>query len=343
MRDTKLNFLRLLDENWPVIRGALLRSTSLVRSRIVLADLQAAIERSDADAAFRALRMSPGSLYDLDEAISSSVVAGGRYQMESARHETARMPAGARVVQSFDGRNERAERVARELSSQLITEITDDTRVLVRQAVTSGLEAGRNPRALALEITGRMQGGVRRGGLVGLHSTQARYVENLRSELTDPSLMENYFTRTRRDRRLDGIVRRAMREERPVKKAMIDKIAGRYSDRLLALRGETIGRTESLRSLNAGRQEGMDQLLESGELVHEQVKKRWDDTGDGRTRESHMHADGQTVDVGQPFIVGGYRLMFPGDTSLGAPASETVNCRCYFSYVIDYLHQRLAA
>ena len=34
------------------------------------------------------------------------------------------------------------------------------------------------------------------------------------------------------------------------------------------------------------------------------------------------------VDYDQPFDVGGYKMMFPGDGSLGAPGHELYNCRC---------------
>ncbi|MEV3855494.1 phage minor head protein [Streptomyces sp. NPDC050095] len=48
---------------------------------------------------------------------------------------------------------------------------------------------------------------------------------------------------------------------------------------------------------------------------------------DGRTRDAHMQANGQTVPVDQPFTVGGERLMFPGDPTSASPA-QTWHCRC---------------
>jgi len=69
----------------------------------------------------------------------------------------------------------------------------------------------------------------------------------------------------------------------------------------------------------------------------EDVVRAWDSAGDARTRETHAAADLQDpVPQGQPFIVGGYSLMYPGDTSLGAPAEEVINCRCYMAPEIDF-------
>jgi hypothetical protein len=165
-----------------------------------------------------------------------------------------------------------------------------------------------------------------------------RLVPGLRQELADPSTASHYFTRTLRDKRFDGIVRRAIADGRPVAQVDIDRMAARYSDRLLALRGETIARTETLKALNAGRQEALDQLIENpnNDVRAEDVVRAWDSTGDGRTRETHAAADGQVAAQGVPFTVGGYSMMYPGDTSLGAPAGETVNCRCYSDVRIDF-------
>ena len=78
-------------------------------------------------------------------------------------------------MQSFGGRNERAERIARDLGARLVTDVVDDTRVMIAQTIRAGLEAGAGPRRTALDIGGRMTNGTRQGGLVGLTSGQADY------------------------------------------------------------------------------------------------------------------------------------------------------------------------
>ena len=338
-RDTRKAFLKLLDQTWPGVRSEFVAAMRQARAGVDMRALQDAIARGDVDAAFRALRFDAADLFKTDTAITAAMTAGGNYQMGAFQHATRRAPIASRVVQSFGGRNERAERIALELGSKLVTEVVDDTRVMIAQTIRAGLEAGAGPLRTALDIGGRMTNGTRQGGLVGLTSGQAGYVQNMRGELTDPDRMANYFTRTRRDKRFDGIVRRAIADGKPVGQADIDRMAARYSDKLLRQRGETIARTETLKALNAGRQEALDQLIENpnNDVRAEDVVRAWDSAGDARTRETHAAADIQDpVPQGQPFIVGGYSLMYPGDTSLGAPAEEVINCRCYVDVRIDF-------
>jgi hypothetical protein len=176
--------------------------------------------------------------------------------------------------------------------------------------------------------------GRREGGLIGLTENQTGYVRNARRQLRE--LDSGYFSRKRRNKRFDGIVRRAIADDKALSKADIDRIAGSYSDRLLKLRGDTIARTEALTSLNAGRHEGYRQLIETGSI--QGATRKWDATGDKRTRLSHLAMEGQSVAIDEPFVspITGARLMFPGDTSLGAPASETISCRCYAPIKIDF-------
>lgn len=66
------------------------------------------------------------------------------------------------------------------------------------------------------------------------------------------------------------------------------------------------------------------------------LKKSWLDMRDKRVRHTHLEA-GRTygatpISLDQAFIVGGSRMMFPGDTSLGAPVREIANCRCSARY-----------
>lgn len=59
------------------------------------------------------------------------------------------------------------------------------------------------------------------------------------------------------------------------------------------------------------------------------IRRRWMCTKDARTRFGHAMADGQTVEgTKTPFIVGGEKMMFPGDKSLGAHGWNIYNCRC---------------
>jgi len=58
------------------------------------------------------------------------------------------------------------------------------------------------------------------------------------------------------------------------------------------------------------------------------ISKEWVAVLDSRTRATHAAADGQVVAFNGTFKVGGYDLRYPGDSTLGAPAQEVVNCRC---------------
>lgn len=57
--------------------------------------------------------------------------------------------------------------------------------------------------------------------------------------------------------------------------------------------------------------------------------KIWCTQEDERVRESHRKMDGVSVPFTDPFECGGYEMMFPGDSSKGAPAELIYNCRCY--------------
>ena len=81
-------------------------------------------------------------------------------------------------------------------------------------------------------------------------------------------------------------------------------------------------RTAVTGAQNAGRQDQYEKAAEMGI----KVRKRWIATKDMRTRHEHGMADGQVVDVDEPFIVGGEEMMFPGDPS--GSAWNVYNCRC---------------
>lgn len=85
-----------------------------------------------------------------------------------------------------------------------------------------------------------------------------------------------------------------------------------------------ISRTEVTRIENTARLDAGKELEEDGLKVW----KRWISEKDRRTRKAHVEARGQERRLNEPFIVGGEKLMFPADVSLGATAGNVINCRC---------------
>ena len=62
-------------------------------------------------------------------------------------------------------------------------------------------------------------------------------------------------------------------------------------------------------------------------------QKQWWSAADGRVRPTHMDVHGEIIDADEPFQVGDYEMMRPGDESLGAGPEEIVNCRCAVLYL----------
>ena len=95
-----------------------------------------------------------------------------------------------------------------------------------------------------------------------------------------------------------------------------------YNDNVFSYnRAEAIARTEIIGACNYA-----DYTIY--QIDDDVYAKKWSATGDERTREAHSIADGQIVLKDKPFIVGGEKMMYPLDGSLGASAGNIINCRC---------------
>lgn len=98
-------------------------------------------------------------------------------------------------------------------------------------------------------------------------------------------------------------------------------------------RARRIARTEIISAMNAATLEGWRQ----SEVV---VGKEWVCACDESSREWHKNANGQQVLLDEPFIVGGEKLMHPGDSSMGASAKNVIHCRCTMKSVLKYKMRR---
>lgn len=332
-------FNDLQDRYGRLVAEAFLRAVEDIRSTVQLQRLIARIEARDIEGALETLDIDPAAYDEMLDRIRDAHAEGGRKAAEALPR---RLPDGTALTVRFDGRNPEAEAWLRDHSARLVTRITEDQRAAVRMSLLASMETGRNPRSAALDIVGRVNRatGRREGGILGLTQAQEGYVRSAREELAsgDPALLRQYLTRGRRDKRFDRSVTKAIREEQPVPAEIAAKAVTAYERRLLQLRGEMIGRTEALTSLNRAAYEAIRQAVAAGKIAESAVRRVWRSARDLRVRHTHRGLNGDSVKLAEAFISpSGARMLFPGDTSLGAPASEIIGCRCVCETRIDFL------
>lgn len=86
-----------------------------------------------------------------------------------------------------------------------------------------------------------------------------------------------------------------------------------------------IARTETTRVQNSAKMD----IGKHGQELGFEMWKRWVATTDGRVREDHLAMNGVEVPQDEPFVLpDGSKMMFPADISMGADASQVINCRC---------------
>lgn len=332
-RTQRQEFERLSAKFEPLVRDAFLAVAKVLTDGIDYQRLIDAIKANSVNDVIRALNVRQGSFAFIDEAISEAFIASGVATMSAL--PVIRDADGFRLNFQFNVRNIRAERRLREHVRGLIQDFTKEAEAAVRIALSEGLALGRNPQQVARQIAGVYDAklGKRVGGSIGLNRNQAQWVANARNELLSgsPTELRRFLSRTARDKRFDRTILKAISGETALDDSQIDKMITRYADRLLTSRADMIGRTEVHEALNKGRLASYDQIADETGTDPNKAVKVWKATSDNRTR--HDHAEMQNAEVvglDTPFIVGGEKMLHPGDSSLGATAGNLVGCRCSY-------------
>lgn len=300
-RFTKKQYLELLDKLEGQIARDLLDAIRERLRRVDIVTLRAAISANDMESIIAAAGLSRGDLSIVTETLR-------RGYLEAAAGQALALDV------AFDITLPTIQSALARRSSEFVVQLTgEDQRQAIRDVVAAGYEDGRNPDGVAIDLVGRVgRTGYREGGVVGLTKSQAGYVIRMRRELE--ALDPTYFTRQRRDKRFDAMIRKAIATKSTISPARIQIITGRYYDRLLALRGETIARTEALRTINQGRYDAIVQAAGQFGARPEDVTLTWSATLDRRTRDLHAHLNGKSTQLGGVFEDdNGNMMRYPGD------------------------------
>ncbi|NLS03619.1 head morphogenesis protein [Rhizobium sp. P32RR-XVIII] len=337
-----MTFEELLNTFEPRLAAAFREAIEGIRSAVVLRTIVERLERGDIAGAVAAIQFEPEAFATLELALRDAFNAGGVNMVQSLPSLVSR--DGTRVLFQFGVRNLEAERLIREQSATLVTNITDDQREALRMAFEGGLSKGKNPTATALDVIGRVNRvtGRREGGTIGLTSRQVDFILRGRENLLsgDPELMKQYLDLKTRDKRFDRSVTKAIREGRAVDAELVGKMVGRLSDNNLRLRGEMIGLEETRTALFSARDNAIRQQIDGGKITAQEVTKHWMHSDSEHPRMQHIEmaarykAEGIPLD--QAFVApDGTLLMYPH--APGLPAKHKIGCKCRLRYEIDYI------
>lgn len=339
MATNRSAFELLLDKYEPVLKAAFLDAIADIRSQVTLKLLVERLERGDVAGAIDVLQIERSAFGPLELAFAEAYNAGG---MDLANGLKLRDPQGQRVLFRFGVRNPEAEAWLAQHSATLVTRIVEDQRQGIRTALAEGLARGDNPRRTALDVVGRVSRvtGERDGGIIGLTAPQERFVASARQELSAGDYSA-YLTRERRDHRFDRTIAAAIKSGKPLDRATVDRIVGRYGDRLLELRADVLAMDQTFTALSKSKADAVLQAVRAGKVDASFVTKRWRHSGKANARHDHRRLNGTEVGFFEDFVMGdGTRVAYPH--APGTPAKHTLGCGCDFEIRIDYTGQFLA-
>lgn len=297
----------LLDAAEPRIARAFRAAIADLGTNLDLAELERLLINGDVEGA---MRLTQSVAERLGEASTITFVTAGQ--------DTARFLNGLDLgTVLFSQINVRAVNAMQVNSLRLINEFTNEQRAATRLALLDGIARGLNPRDQARAFRDS----------IGLTEKQQAAVINYRRLLEgDAADQREAATRALATKTDQKSAKAAARRGAPLDPAHIDRMVDRYAKRYVKYRSEVIGRTEALRAVHQGVEEGYQQAIEAGKIDPNALERTWDSSKDSRVRLTHKALNGQRRKWGGTWQTVNGVLRYPGDPD--APAEETVQCRC---------------
>lgn len=311
-----------------------------IRGALDWPGLIAALERGDVDGAVSAIGIDNGDFLALWQKANEAYIAGATATVETLTVSglTAAQAAGIR----FDMTNPRAEAYMTTDTARMVQQISDDSRQAVQETLLRGYQDGRGPRDIATDIAGRVVGGRRQGGVVGLDAGRAHRLDMVSQGMRTPEGVRGLVI-VRRDGTLglrykvnaatEKAILAAYRRGAAVPEAVRIRSENQFRNALLKARGDTIARTETGMAVAAGRREEWQQVIDKLGRSPMDVEKRWlAGSGGMDPRWWHQAANNMIVrGLDTPFVfANGGSLQCAHDPS-GDPG-EVINCTCSVSY-----------
>ena len=316
------------------IRNAVEAAIEQIADEATLGELERLIRSGDIEGVVSLVTSKVPDAFDrVRDAEIAAMAAAGRETM-TVIPPTERN--GQRVALKFNPGNARAVQRVNEIHSELIREITEETRGAIRDELRASLDAGENPRTAGRRIRGVWNPNTKRheGGVLGLTRHQADIARRARERLVsgDPNELRRYLGMKLRDKRYDRTVLNAIENGTEIDADKVEDMAAAYRRKSVQRRAETVARDQSLAALDAGQDSAMDQGIDENVIRDEDVIEEWSTSGDSRVREMHQAVPSMNrggVRRGEMFETPLGPLRKPRDRqSPGSVPANVIQCRC---------------
>ncbi|MDV2115354.1 hypothetical protein [Alcaligenes faecalis] len=224
---------------------------------------------------------------------------------------------------------------------------SEEQTQVARMVIEAGFGIGQGPRNIAVDLAGRVQGGSRAGGVLGLDAPRAARLQAVTQGMRSADGVRDLVI-ARQDGKLalrykvnattEQRIIRAYKAGTAVPEA--DRLISerQYSNALLKSRADTVASTETANAVMSARDEQWQQLAHSKGLDKSAIIKTWHHRR-GATKESrpdHVAMSGQSVrGLDTPFV-------FPDGTSMqhahdpAGGAKHVISCGCDTTYRLDH-------
>ena len=301
----------------PKFRKAFEVGLASMPESISISGIEDSIARGDFNAAIGLINEAivATAFIEFQREIQNAVQAGGDLASRWAKAD--------KIVFSLNVTESNTARFINSYQADKIREITEDFQNVLGESIRNGINEGLGPREIARNFKDN----------IGLTTRQEQSIRNYERLLREAD--SGALDRALRDRRFDRSVAESIAGRKQLTEDQIQRMVGRYRERYLKYRAETIARTEAVRLVSVGQTRFWESLVEEGRVQQEAIYKKWIVTQDGRLRESHasiprLNPDGVPMN-GSFLSTLGY-IRFPGDPA--APAANSINCRCAIFYKV---------
>lgn len=335
-------FAQLIDQLEPEIHRAFMASVTDLQANVDWRALLDALTRTDIEGAIAALNINEAAWAEYSSKMTQAYALAGA---STAAQIQAQGLGG--IGTRFRMTNPGAQEWIRQNVANRVLGFSEEQTQVARMVIEAGFGRGQGPRNIAVDLAGRVQGGLRAGGVLGLDAPRAarlqavtqgmRTADGVRDLVIarqDGKLALRYKVNAATEQRII----RAYKSGTAVPEADRAISERQYSNALLKARADTVANTETANAVMSGRMEQWRQLIETKGIDPESVIKTWHHRRGAFKdhRPDHLAMSGRSVrGLFTPFVFpDGAQLQYAHDPDGGA--KHVIGCGCDTTFRVDH-------